>query len=121
VRSSSSAIRQPRRKNSGYGIRNRLPNKFLISTIPGSSFTLSAPEFYKYKSFDGLDIEAALLRPSGYDGKSKLPLIALIHGGPTGNWQDSIETWGSSFAARGYAVFYPNIRGSSGYGENSSK
>jgi dipeptidyl aminopeptidase/acylaminoacyl peptidase len=80
-------------------------------------FTLSAPEFYKYKSFDGLEIEAALLKPTGYDGKSKLPLIALIHGGPTGNWQDSIDTWGQLLAARGYAVFYPNIRGSSGYGE----
>ena len=80
-------------------------------------FTLSTPEFYKYKSFDGLEIEAALLKPSSYDGKSKLPLIALIHGGPTGNWQDSIETWGQLLAARGYAVFYPNIRGSSGYGQ----
>ena len=79
--------------------------------------TLSAPEFYKYKSFDGLEIEAALLKPAGYDGKSKLPLIVLIHGGPTGNWQDSIETWGQLLVARGYTVFYPNIRGSSGYGE----
>jgi dipeptidyl aminopeptidase/acylaminoacyl peptidase len=80
-------------------------------------YALSAPEFYKYKSFDGLEIEAALLKPAGYDSKSKLPLIALIHGGPTGNWQDSIETWGQLLAARGYAVFYPNIRGSSGYGQ----
>jgi len=80
-------------------------------------FTLSAPEFYKYKSFDGLEIEAALLKPAGYSGKSRLPLIAVIHGGPTGNWQDAIETWGQLLAARGYAVFYPNIRGSSGYGE----
>lgn len=82
-------------------------------------YTLSAPEFYKYKSKspDGLEIEAALLKPLGYDGKSKLPLIALIHGGPTGAWQDSIETWGQLLAARGYAVFYPNIRGSSGYGQ----
>jgi len=80
-------------------------------------YTLSTPEFYKYKSFDGLEIEAALLKPLGYDGKSKLPLIALIHGGPTGAWQDSIETWGQLLAARGYAVFYPNIRGSSGYGQ----
>ncbi len=82
-------------------------------------FTLSAPEFYKYKSKlpDGLEIEAALLRPLGYDGKSKLPLVALIHGGPTGAWQDSIETWGQLLAAHGYAVFYPNIRGSSGYGQ----
>ena len=80
-------------------------------------FTLSAPEFYKYKSFDGLEIEAALLKPAGAEGKSKLPLIALIHGGPTGNWQDSIEVWGQLLAARGYAVFYPNIRGSVGYGQ----
>src|SRR5580658_4486770 len=81
-------------------------------------FTLSTPEFYKYKSFDGLQIEAALLKPAGADAKSKLPLVALIHGGPTGNWQDSIEVWGQLLAARGYAVFYPNIRGSIGYGQN---
>jgi dipeptidyl aminopeptidase/acylaminoacyl peptidase len=82
-------------------------------------YTLSAPEFYKYKSksLDGLEIEAAVLKPLDYDGKSKLPLIVLLHGGPTGAWQDSIETWGQLLAARGYAVFYPNIRGSSGYGQ----
>ncbi|MGB8474883.1 MAG: S9 family peptidase [Candidatus Acidiferrum sp.] len=80
-------------------------------------FALSAPEFYKYKSFDGLEIEAALLKPAGADPKAKFPLIALIHGGPTGNWQDSIETWGQLLATHGYAVFYPNIRGSVGYGE----
>jgi dipeptidyl aminopeptidase/acylaminoacyl peptidase len=80
-------------------------------------FTLSAPEFYKYKSFDGVEIEAALLKPQGADAKSKLPLIALIHGGPTGRWSDSIETWGQLLATHGYAVFYPNIRGSVGYGQ----
>lgn len=81
-------------------------------------YTLGAPELYKYKSFDGLEIEAALLKPAGADPKAKLPLIALIHGGPTGNWQDSIETWGQLLATHGYAVFYPNIRGSVGYGES---
>lgn len=78
---------------------------------------LAKPEFYKYKSFDGAEIEAALLKPSSYDGKSKLPLVALIHGGPTGAWESSIEAWGQLLVARGYAVFYPNIRGSIGYGE----
>jgi dipeptidyl aminopeptidase/acylaminoacyl peptidase len=81
-------------------------------------FALRAPEFYKYKSFDGLEIEAALLKPVAADPKTKLPLIALIHGGPTGNWQDSIEVWGQLLATHGYAVFYPNIRGSEGYGHN---
>ena len=80
-------------------------------------FAVTKPELYKYKSFDGLEIEAALLRPANYDGKSKLPVIALIHGGPTGAWEASIESWGQLLVARGYAVFYPNIRGSVGYGE----
>ncbi|MFI5057081.1 MAG: S9 family peptidase [Candidatus Acidiferrales bacterium] len=80
-------------------------------------YALSKPEIYKYKSFDDTEIEAALLKPAGYDGKSKLPLIALIHGGPTGNWDDSIDTWAQLLAARGYAVLMPNIRGSSGYGQ----
>ena len=81
-------------------------------------YALIAPEFYKYKSFDGLEIEAALLKPAGAGPKARLPLIVLVHGGPTGNWQDSIETWGQLLATHGYAVFYPNIRGSVGYGES---
>jgi dipeptidyl aminopeptidase/acylaminoacyl peptidase len=80
-------------------------------------YALSKPEIYKYKSFDGTEIEAALLRPAGHDGNSKLPLIALIHGGPTGNWDDSIEIWAQLLVTRGYAIFLPNVRGSSGYGE----
>jgi dipeptidyl aminopeptidase/acylaminoacyl peptidase len=82
-----------------------------------NAFTLSSPEYYKYKSFDGVEIEAALLKPQGVDGKSKLPLVALIHGGPTARWSESIEPWGQLLAAHGYAVFYPNIRGSVGYGQ----
>jgi dipeptidyl aminopeptidase/acylaminoacyl peptidase len=80
-------------------------------------YGLIAPEIYKYKSFDGLEIEAALLKPGGYDGKSKLPTIVLVHGGPTGNWSDSVDAWGQLLVARGFAVFYPNVRGSTGYGE----
>jgi dipeptidyl aminopeptidase/acylaminoacyl peptidase len=79
-------------------------------------FAVAAPEFYKYKS-DGLEIEAALLKPAGYDGKTKLPLVVLVHGGPTGRWRDSIDAWGQLLAARGYAVLYPNVRGSTGYGQ----
>lgn len=78
---------------------------------------LQKPEIYKYKSFDGTEIEAALLRPAGADGKAKLPLIALIHGGPTGAWLDTFNEWGQLLAAQGFAVFAPNIRGSIGYGQ----
>lgn len=80
-------------------------------------YAVAVPELYKYKSFDGLEIEAALLRPAGFDVKTKLPLVVLVHGGPTGRWEDSIDAWGQLLVARGYAVFYPNVRGSTGYGQ----
>jgi dipeptidyl aminopeptidase/acylaminoacyl peptidase len=79
--------------------------------------TLTQPEAVRFKSFDGLEIEGALLKPPSYAAGTPVPLIVLIHGGPTGAWQDSIETWGQLLAARGFAVFYPNIRGSTGYGQ----
>lgn len=75
------------------------------------------PEFLRYKSFDGVEIEAALLRPPASPNGVRLPLIVLVHGGPTGRWSDSFESWGQLLVARGYAVLYPNIRGSVGYGQ----
>jgi len=92
------------------------PREFPLFNKTFAAWLLARPEIYQYKSFDGLEIEAALLRP-GAGGPGKLPLIALIHGGPTGAWQSNIESWGQLLAARGYAVFYPNIRGSVGYGQ----
>jgi dipeptidyl aminopeptidase/acylaminoacyl peptidase len=92
-----------------------------------------APEFIKYKSFDGVEIEAALLLPRSVDRPAvdrsapdrsakasrdtALPLVVLVHGGPTGRWSDSFEPWGQLLVSRGYAVLYPNVRGSTGYGQ----
>jgi dipeptidyl aminopeptidase/acylaminoacyl peptidase len=79
-------------------------------------FALARPEFVRYKSFDGREIEGALLRPLGSEDKARLPTVLLIHGGPTGNWADEFDSWGQLLASAGYAVFYPNVRGSTGYG-----
>jgi dipeptidyl aminopeptidase/acylaminoacyl peptidase len=77
---------------------------------------LIKPEIIRYKSFDGTEIEALLLKPRGYIEGTKIPLVVMVHGGPTGAWTESPEGWGQLLAARGYAVVYPNIRGSVGYG-----
>ena len=94
-----------------------LPQQLSHLNDSWKQYALSAPTHYKYKSFDGKEIEAALLMPQGAEGKSKLPLIALIHGGPTGRWSDAVEPWGQLLATHGYAIFYPNVRGSVGYGQ----
>jgi dipeptidyl aminopeptidase/acylaminoacyl peptidase len=77
---------------------------------------LVTPEFVRYTSFDGRSIEGALLVPGGRRPATPMRTVILIHGGPTGAWRDSYETWGQLLAAHGFAVFYPNLRGSTGYG-----
>src|SRR5258707_233161 len=84
---------------------------------PLKRYGLIAPEFYKYKSFDGVEIEAALLKPAGYDGKSKLPAVLLGRGGPTGNWPDAGDSGCQVLGAPRYPCLYPNVRGSVGYGQ----
>jgi dipeptidyl aminopeptidase/acylaminoacyl peptidase len=79
-------------------------------------FALVKPDFVRYKSFDGMEIEGALLKPANAQAGSPLATIVLVHGGPTGAWGDSIDGWGQLLVAHGFVVFYPNIRGSTGYG-----
>jgi len=51
------------------------------------------------------------------------PLVVEIHGGPHAMWTTSGTMFHEfqTFAARGYAVFWSNPRGSTGYGEAFSK
>ena len=81
-----------------------------------NNVALASPEFLHYKSFDGRQIEAALLLPTNSASTTKLPTVLHIHGGPTGNWSDDFDSWGQLLANAGYAVFLPNVRGSTGYG-----
>ena len=78
--------------------------------------TLIKPEFLLYNSFDNTEIEAALLTPAGYQKGTRVPLVVIVHGGPTGRWADYFYAWGQLLASRGYAVLLPNVRGSVGYG-----
>ena len=94
---------------------NRPPQQVSQFNEAWDTIPLLQPEFFHYPSFDGTQIEGALVKPAGYAG-GPIPLIVLIHGGPTGRRRDVFEPWGQMLASRGYAVFYPNIRGSVGYG-----
>ena len=78
---------------------------------------LVKPEYVRYPSFDGMKIEAALLKPGGYQKGTRVPFVVLVHGGPTGRFSDRFHAWSQLLATRGYAVLLPNVRGSVGYGQ----
>ncbi|MGY6555695.1 MAG: alpha/beta fold hydrolase [Wenzhouxiangella sp.] len=70
----------------------------------------------RFTARDGLEIPGYLTIPNGADPEN-LAVVALIHGGP---W--ARDTWGfrsevQFLANRGYAVFQPNFRASTGFGQ----
>jgi dipeptidyl aminopeptidase/acylaminoacyl peptidase len=73
---------------------------------------------YRWSSFDGLEIEGLLALPRG-GANGPLPLIVLVHGGPTASWSWAFAPeYGlvQLLAAEGYAALLPNVRGSVGLG-----
>lgn len=77
---------------------------------------------YTWQSDDGRTIEGVLIFPPGRKGAKHLRMLTLIHGGPAdadgdrfgADWYD----WATFAADRGWLVFRPNYRGSSGYGDD---
>jgi dipeptidyl aminopeptidase/acylaminoacyl peptidase len=74
-------------------------------------------ERVSWRAPDGMEIEGLLTVP---EAPGPHPLIAFVHGGPIGRYQDH---WSMGYAftpllvSRGYAVFHPNPRGSTGRGQ----
>nr|HMT30818.1 S9 family peptidase [Bacteroidia bacterium] len=86
-----------------------------------SEFTLGKQEVIRYKARDGkYEIEGILMYPVNYVAGTKVPLIVVAHGGPeshfSNGWLTGYSTPGQMAATTGYAVFYPNYRGSTGRG-----
>jgi len=81
---------------------------------------LGKQEIITYKSRDGVVIEGLLLYPVNYQEGTSYPLVTIVHGGPESNysngWVTRYSEPGQVLAGRGYAVFYPNYRSSTGYG-----
>lgn len=87
---------------------------------------LSPGEDASFTSHDGLRISARLYLPApalGFEGPR--PLVYYIHGGPQGQERPDF-TWFSMpliqyLTLNGFAVFVPNVRGSTGYGLSYTK
>lgn len=89
--------------------------KPLGMAYPLAEADIGPVQMVRYKATDGLDLDGVLSLPPGRAAK-KLPVIVLPHGGPSSRDYPGFDWWAQAFASRGYAVFQPNFRGSTGYG-----
>jgi dipeptidyl aminopeptidase/acylaminoacyl peptidase len=78
---------------------------------------LQPVERLAYKSSDGWPMDGFFVKPVGWESGKKYPMVLVIHGGPEGmfgvDWYHEFQV----YAAKGWAVFFCNPRGSTGYGE----
>ena len=97
--------------------------------IPRDSFI--EPELIHYESFD-VDDSQSSKRKTSSPGRREIPayfsvpkdadpgdtpVIVDVHGGPESQRRPSFSGLTQYFLSRGYAVFEPNVRGSTGYGK----
>jgi len=78
-----------------------------------------------YEARDGLEIGGVLIYPNNYSKGKRYPMIMMIHGGPeahmSNEWKDRYSNPIKYAASKGYVVFLPNYRGSTGRGVEFSK
>ncbi len=86
---------------------------------------LTRQEVVRYSARDGLEIEGILFHPLQRAEGERVPLILVVHGGPeahySNGWLTSYAQPAQHAAAKGYAMFFPNYRASTGRGVEFTK
>jgi len=78
------------------------------------TFLASASQLV-HSNNEGRQIEGLLNLPPATNGQ-RVPLVMIIHGGPTGAFQDGYSAIVNFLVGQGWAVLRPNPRGSTGRG-----
>ncbi len=89
-----------------------------VTHSPHAGVDLSAlvrPELVRFKAHDGLELSGWLYRARGAAAPG--PMVLSFHGGPEGQERPRFDSTYQALAARGIAVFAPNVRGSAGFGK----
>lgn len=70
---------------------------------------------FNWRASDGMRLHGFVLVPPGVD-PARAPLVANVHGGPFNLFRPEFGGQSQLLANRGYVVFEPNFRGSTGHG-----
>ena len=85
------------------------------------TFELPIQEAIRWRGEDGVEVEGLLYYPLDYREGARYPLVVQTHGGPAASDKFTFGYWANHvqiLTARGYLVFKPNYRGSTGYGDD---
>ncbi len=75
------------------------------------------PEFMEYKSFDGREVAGLVYKPKGSRAGDRLPALFFFRANSNGQHPVQWHPYIQYFVSRGYLVFAPNFRGSTGRGK----
>jgi dipeptidyl aminopeptidase/acylaminoacyl peptidase len=73
------------------------------------------PGLVRYPTFDGREVPALFYELE--NGPDDTPVVVNVHGGPESQSRPAFAPVTQYLLHRGYAVFFPNVRGSTGYGK----
>jgi dipeptidyl aminopeptidase/acylaminoacyl peptidase len=82
-----------------------------------SQLDLQDVERITFKGSEGAPVDGFFVKPLGWSPAKKYPMVLSIHGGPSSMYGVDWFHEAQVYAAHGWAVFYANPHGSSGYGE----
>ena len=87
-------------------------------------YAVPRQEKVTWKSSDGTTIEGLLFYPANYTAGTRYPLVVQMHGGPAesdkfGAGPGLLLSYFPVLTGKGWFVFRPNYRGSTGYGNAS--
>jgi dipeptidyl aminopeptidase/acylaminoacyl peptidase len=75
------------------------------------------PELVEYRSFDGLEVAGLVYTPKGSQAGDRLPALFFFRANSNGQHPVQWHPYIQYFVSRGYLVFAPNFRGSTGRGK----
>ena len=92
------------------------PRRLTSFNEPVAALSLGRSERLTWRAKDGQLVDGVVTYPPGYLRGRRLPLVALIHGGPTASSTEGFFPLAQLMAARGWIVLQPNYRGSDNLG-----
>jgi len=115
---------QTLRRADGNLVRTIADNAKLREKV--AALGLNRPEFVTVKTPGGVDLNAWLIKPRGFDQTRRYPLLMTVYGGPgsqtvTDSWGGPNYLWHQMLAQDGYLVASVDNRGTGGRGAKFMK